>query len=582
VNETKEFLTALFGDAPEGYKIALWTLPDKRTYLADTADEAINIVSGLKNKDVYVRVTMIQDRDYGGGRGNKSDSRAMVGLWADIDIADEKHHKKGNLPKTQEEAQSVIDNMNLEPTIVIHSGHGLQAWWLFKEPWDLGNPDGTLNDKEYREATLLAERFIYTMQQRAQFEVDSVQDLTRVLRVAGTENCKDPKDKRPVKIIHFNDNARYNIDDFEEILLDMAIKTPGPLVEADEIESLDLNPNAMPDLIKIDLLREADPVFDATWRRARKDFSDDSQSTYDLSLATQLFSIGDDYWTDQNVVDVLIYHRRKTDGGKIEKTLRQDYYARTLAKAKNTARKAQAVKLLEELEDVKLPKTTDTSTVPGEETRQDKRQRTDVEQYRRAIIDSLNAVLEVDIVRLIKYMSDPPTYELVTERGRIRLPSVNHIIVQQKFREAVATVANVYISSFKKAEWEKIAQKLLDVCEEQNAGDESTYEGLAREIISRFLEERVVTDDRNKGLNEGIAYIEDGHYWIPAPNFREWLQNVGYKFKRTELGPLLKAYGCEERRGIPYKKPSGQTTTKNAWRIPRSKHMPPTVEKDEE
>ena len=112
--------------------------------------------------------------------------------------------------------------MELPPTEIVASGHGLQAWWLFHEPWLFRT------DAERQQVQELVRRFGAALQEKAQahgWRLDSVYDLARVLRVPGTWNCK--ADPVPVRALA-SGGPRYAPADFQALL-----PQPGWTVRAD-------------------------------------------------------------------------------------------------------------------------------------------------------------------------------------------------------------------------------------------------------------------------------------------------------------------------------------------------------------
>ena len=92
-----------------------------------------------------------------------------------------------------------------------------------------------------------------------------------------------------------------------------------------------LNPAAESPRQKFNVLIEGEPRFAAAWEHRRSDFQDQSQSVYDMSLAYHAALCG---WSDQEMVDLLIAHRRK-HGADLK--LRRDYYKLTISKARKSA-----------------------------------------------------------------------------------------------------------------------------------------------------------------------------------------------------------------------------------------------------
>jgi hypothetical protein len=112
--------------------------------------------------------------------------------------------------------------------VVIHSGHGLQAYWLFRELWTLPRPA----DRE--QAKALCQRLQQAIQAvaRAQhWHVDSTFDLARVFRLPGTYNRKAAP--VPVTCLVWEPQQRYSPEEFADILPPLAADgTRGRPVEA--------------------------------------------------------------------------------------------------------------------------------------------------------------------------------------------------------------------------------------------------------------------------------------------------------------------------------------------------------------
>ena len=97
--------------------------------LAHLSDEGQNVYFGL---GVHGEVQK------NGARGTAKDVIAINCVWADIDYVDEQAHKPKTggkiLPPNEEAALKLVNDLDLKPSMVVHSGHGLQAYWIFKTP----------------------------------------------------------------------------------------------------------------------------------------------------------------------------------------------------------------------------------------------------------------------------------------------------------------------------------------------------------------------------------------------------------------------------------------------------------------
>jgi P4 family phage/plasmid primase-like protien len=181
---------------------------------------AAYVLKRARDCDVYLGVGLRGERLHK-GRGEAKDVIALPGLYADIDI---KHpvHKAGNLPETIEQARLILDTIPLPASLIIDSGHGLQAWWLFRELWIFATAE------ERQAAAHLNQRLQATLRAGAQlhdWHLDGTADLARVLRVPGTTNHKDPANPVPVTILEAHPDTCYNLSDFESYLLELEDST---------------------------------------------------------------------------------------------------------------------------------------------------------------------------------------------------------------------------------------------------------------------------------------------------------------------------------------------------------------------
>lgn len=320
----EEFLNMLFAEAvAENRRLCVFTLPDRRTrHFSSLTAAVLHAAEEAKAKDVYFGLGLA-GRNFG-RRNSSSDIVSIVGLWSDVDLAAPWRADKP-LPCTIEEARTILDKLPLAPSVLVDSGHGLHAYWLFKEPWTFETDDERL------EAAKTARGWVETVRNAARgfgWEADSVGDLARVLRLPGTVNRKGTEPVE-VRVLESNDR-RYNPSDFELFAAD---EVP---VEMDEVQvgALALRPEAEPPADKFAELYQACQAFAQAWNRQRPDLADQSQSSYDLSLADIAALNG---WTDQEIANLLIAARRK-HGQKPEKALRADYVTKTITSARCAAK----------------------------------------------------------------------------------------------------------------------------------------------------------------------------------------------------------------------------------------------------
>ena len=546
--ETKIFLESLLGYIPEDQYALIWTLrgstKKSRFVSLEGLEGAVEYIEQAKKEhDVYVGVGLSPE-DFGEyKRCPQQKISGIMGLWLDVDIADPVH-KKPNLPPDEESAKRFIDSLGITPTFIIHSGHGYQVWWLFKEPW-IFEKEG-----EREEAMDLSLRWLTTVRLQAKkkgWDVDSTQDLSRVMRIPGTYNRK--KEPKEVRVIMHEEGLRYDPAEFEPFISEGAAKSveDGADLSNVDFEGMEftLNPRATPPFDKFEALCGIEPKVKDSWERSRKELQDQSASSYDISLAN--FAVMAE-WTDQEIVDLLIASRRK-HGDDLK--LRADYYGRTIAKARANIARIKAEKNICELS------CSDEMDIPDEESR---------EERRKTLLGTVSALFGVNIQKITKYLSDPPQYRLSTQAGSILLGDVSNLIGQANLRNKVASATGRYIPKMKGDKWDQIAQALLDVCVEEDVGSESTDRGMVESWLGEYLEERRPIEHIEEAVEQKSPFVKDGEVYIFASDLRKWLSVTrGEKIPSKSLGTFLRSADCvPEVVGVMIDE---KRTTRSVWKI---------------
>lgn len=543
--QARTFLDALFADCPPSQRFLVWTLPDKlsRWYTSDTIDNAATDIAAMPDKDVYVGVGLT-DRDRGQKRrATPEQVTSIVGMWADIDILDDAH-KKANLPPDVLAARAIVDSIGIPASIIVHSGHGLQAWWLLAEPWSFTDPD------DRNDAATLANRWNLTLRIRAAekgYTVDSTFDLSRVMRLPGTVNRKNKDALVDVQLLEVNEH-RYNPEDLEQQCADDTALAMLAGRRTHAVGHLQLNPAAVPDHDKLDALLSNDQRFAQSWNRTRKDLDDQSGSSYDLALANTAAAVG---WTDQEIVDLLIASRRKHHD---DLKMRLDYYQRTIAKARDDSAREHASNEI----------TTTTQMVEQAEVLGD---RNTVNRGKRQLTDEVSNMLGVEWTRFIRYTQDPPRYRGETTSDAVTFGTADVILSQNKMRAAIASVTKIVIPRFKGPKWDDIAQAIFTACDDEDTGIESTDEGMAFSWLTEYLTDRPVTENVEEAAATQNPYRVNGNVFVFGPALRRWIHLTrGDRVSPQRMGEVLRAYGCDHT--TPNVMINGERTTRSVWQLP--------------
>lgn len=507
---------------PHGSWLLVWTLPDKTSYWSKSIAEATAFVEQNKQSaDCYFGVGLSPDPNTLAGlsqnkhvrkvRCTNAEVTGIPGLWLDLDYRDDQAHKKQNLP-SKEEAYDFLTGYETEPTVIVHSGHGWQAYWLFDEPWVFSNAG------EREQASQLARAFIYRFRDKMRargYDVDSVIDLARVLRVPGTTNHKQRNKLVPVEIDRTS-GPRWPVSTLINTYPPLRQEFATSAATGPQVGSLVLDPNANPPFEAWEALREAEPRAAASWKRERADLGDQSASSYDLSLATFAVNAG---WSNQEITDLLIAFRRKH--GEDLKIDREDYYPRTVARART--------------------KTTYVSTTVSEVSHLSAADS-------QAVVTN---ILDLQIVRLTKFMADPPVYNLRLvhngEERDVTLGSVESILAQRTFRNRIASAINRIVPKQKDTEWEKTAQALLNMLVEESL-PESTPSEMAKAWVEEYLSETRPSEDWEQAALLARPFIKDERVFVVLRGMVQWLRIArGEKTNNRELARYLNQASSESK-----------------------------------
>ena len=535
-----QFLIALWGETPPG-PVLVWTLPDKKSRWYRTFGAVDADLLEHESHEIYMGVGLAPAngvRLTSRTRVKEQDVAGIAGLWADVDVGHPVHAKAAQLPPDRERAIEVLNRLPIQPTILIDTGHGLHVWWLFQRPWLFSGPaefDLARRTIQWWQKTM---RDLFSEQG---WTIDATHDLSRVMRLPGTCNGKDPHDRRPVEVVR-NTEERYDRQMFSDLVPDDFEATPlGPRKtnsrkkEQDQPASngLVLDPNAVPPLLKLEVLLDYNPRFRSTWQHARRDLGDQSPSGYDLSLAVVAVEAE---WSDQEVVNLLITFRRMH---RLTPKLRIDYFETTLRKAKTSFERERVVQTA-----VDLAESIDSADAKGESADTDP----GLHRARQSEILTVLSTLfrKINIIRIERFCGVTSTYVLVTDRGRVHLTGVRDLLNQRMFIERVAEATGrvLEIQLKKKQRWSAIAQLLLDACIDHDMGEVGSPETECHAWVEGYLIDRGMVDDLSDAASQHLPLLHEDRIHIYLYDLMEWVHHqLGVKADSHEMAERLLILG---------------------------------------
>jgi len=512
------FFAELFDAVIDNDNFMYVWIPGKGSiYFTDTT-EAATYAEEQKGQNVYFGLGVTRQHLGKDNRPKATQVSAIPGLWLDIDITGPAH-KKENLPASKEDAIDLINSsLPLPPSILVDSGHGLHAYWLFKEPWSFET------EEERQQAAHLMRRFILSFKYHAAlrgWSVDSVFDLARVLRVPGTVNTKPGAEKKTCEIIAADYERRYNPDDFYEFMVD-----PKEIKNDDDISEmlskdknplgLFLRPAATPPHGKFEAMREVEPRFGLTWDKKRKDLKDQTPSSYDMSMVNLLVGYG---WADQEIADTIIAFRRKHARTEKEakKALRVDYITRTIMKGKKANDRDKdddddGCDLNEEV--LKL----------AEQNLAAERGECSEPMSKENIAKALEAVLKIKIKRIVKYVCDNPQFEIILDdEAVIPVGGIDKLINQRNLKNIIAAHRGKVIKILKAPAWDQYCTLMFQLVDNVvPSAEDATEKGNFISTIEQYLEAKGIIQDKDGAFASGRPFWHKGKAYIFSSDFVNW------------------------------------------------------------
>ncbi len=563
---TEQFITDLFagnGGVDDGLNnfIQVWTKKNKTTRYFKDISAATNFISKFDG-DVYIACGLASKKYGPKVRCKAADIAGIGGLWADIDISHRLHGK--DYPPTEDAALKLLAAVGLKPTYIIHSGHGLQAWWMFKEPWIFDNDD------ERQQAATLSKRLIKTLQNAANkktWTVDSVGDLARLMRIPGTTNCKDPDSPKPVRIID-KDGPRCNPDGFDDLLDELTReekelsnvlpfkKATGTDVEANS--ALIFNEDAeLPSEKLADLFVKVKD-FKCTWERKHKN-GDPSKSGYHMRLAHAGVRNG---WTDQEIHNLFVsWNKRHSE--PLEKLQRLKYVQDTIDNARLSVPPEdleehwkQSLQLLERRRyNLQCTYTKD-----------------ELETFRKGLQFKIGLLIQ----KVEKYDTDNPPLFIHCGKGIvIEFPAMKDFTSPTKARALIYSQINYYIGGkISGVDWGHICNMIAILVEVVFVSHDSHMRHALAFMLGDFLALQYKWPFSALSKECRISYFQDGHWYVILDRFQAWLkQKRNLEISTRQLSKVFQQIGLKSTRNArPFEgsdvKGKPKKGSIRSWKVP--------------
>lgn len=524
--DAKSFFERLFAGSvcPEA-RLVIWSLPSRRSaFNVDAETAAADAMARCEEcEDVYFGVGLIGP-NVSSGRGKASDVVLITSLWADIDIG------KPETPSSVNEGLTLCDRIGggYAPSMVVSSGNGLHAYWIGVEPIA-----AKTNEGEWSASTICQSWSAHIKRhcEALGYKLDSVSDVSRVLRVPGTVNYKDAKNPKPVEDIRtapFVDLCEMADAVFSSVVVE------APTTPVVHSGSLVLRADAFPDPGRLSVCEENDSRFARTWNRKRRDLKDKSASGYDQALACFAVSVG---WTDQEIADLIIGFRRKHQLD-LTKALRPGtktspgYVERTIA----TARRGME------------------HNTPIEELVSEAVHQAEVEEAANATCESTLGEIRkrtgVPIAKVLRLGDENCRYWLHLDDGtRVEIGTTQDLMSQATTSTRILDRTKILIPHMKTLKWRETVGRIVAVAEQVSMaeGDVEFVEWLRLYLTDNHPRPE---DESAEAVTNGQPFTKDGEHYIQVTRLRAYLwAKFGQRFNDEQaIRSRLSAIGWNGKR----------------------------------
>lgn len=556
--EATAFLDALFDGKPPNAAIQVWFKGTKKTHTFAAPAAAVACAQAVGNRDDAYISAGLGPKLYQkpqGKRGMADEVVGIPGVWADIDVNGGPEGKTGAAPSLEQALE--LAHSILDPTILVNSGYGLQAWWLFEGgPWIFSGPDGR---EQQTQAARLVHAFQMGLRVRARrwgWGIDPTHDLARLMRMPGTFNCKGRDhgfDPVPTSIYE-NDGPRHSLLAVTATVQEHmgAVHEAIRRTSGDGIDIELRGQNAQPPLFKLEELMQIDTEFAVVWNHKPVPKTRGwSMNEFEMSIANYVARAG---FSDQEMADTLVYHRLR-HGDPKNKANRLDYITATIGKAR------QGLDIEEEEAELRYERQEAAEQLAALPTAGA------VDPARASLLFS-KVIGGPEIRELIQDGRDPDTarFRLVLADGRdVPIGAASSLLDFGRFRERYMVVTQHVPQDIKRVDWIKIVQAMIVTA---TINDEDTRSARIRGLIELYVD-RGLSTDRNGACTAMDPWEDDYRVYVHAGQFTQWLRKVqGERLIEADVRQLLTSGGFE-RRTVPYVSDDGRKNSRSYWFIDR-------------
>ncbi|MCL4395829.1 MAG: hypothetical protein M1482_13680 [Chloroflexi bacterium] len=171
-------------------------------------------------------------------------------------------------------------------------------------------------------------------------------------------------------------------------------------------------------------------------------------------------------------------------------------------------------------------------------------------RFRAELLSTISQIAGIPVdrslTRAVRYLSDPPCYQLDAGKSHLRLNGVDQLIQQSKFRLRIGDLCgHVIRDRFSPTDWQDIAQALLSACEDVEVGEESTDAGLVNSWLGAYFGFYTILDSLDVEDDTRSPFLHQGRVHVYIDHFRRFIAKRGDRLDMRELSILLRRAGAK-------------------------------------
>lgn len=290
-------------------------------------------------------------------------------------------------------------------------------------------------------------------------------------------------------------------------------------------------------------LLQLEPRFKQSWERSRPDFKEQTSHAYQISLAALAFAAG---WNDQQVVNLIIAWRRRHNR---QFQPRAAYYRSILAAGRQPGQRQRAQQELQDILSANDPERP--------------------EKLRHC----LSRLLGCNINRILRYQGPPTVYNLLTDRGLVRLGVPANWQQQDKFQDAMQRQIGLRPATCLERHWQDRQQAISQAAETAQGQPPQGVADLTVQWLAGYLADfPPQTADWLQQAVQAKPFLKGHQKHVFSLPLRQWIaDNNGPRLSPHEMGQRLRKLGAVPITiGFPaeMERQPDQPASRQCWRLP--------------